>query len=55
MRRRQFLVAGSSAAALISTNIVPVVPISLMGESEVLDDNKLTPPDGPITVAFALS
>lgn len=54
MRRREFLVAGSSAAALISTDIVPL-PISLAGESEVLDDNKLTPPDGPITVAFAIS
>jgi len=56
MRRREFLVAGSSAAALISTNIVPAIPISLTSKSEVLDDNnKLTPPDGPIIVAFAIS
>jgi transcriptional regulator GlxA family with amidase domain len=55
MRRREFLFAGSSAAALISTNIVPAIPISLTSESEVSDDNKLTPPDGPIIVAFAIS
>jgi len=55
MRRREFLVAGSSAAALITTNILPALPISLTAESKVSDDNRLTPPDGPITVAFAIS
>ena len=54
MRRREFLVVGS-AAAVITSNVVPLVPISARGESEVLDDNKLTPPDGPIPVAFAIS
>ena len=54
MRRREFLVVGS-AAAVITSNVVPLVPISARGESEVLDDNKLTPPDGPIPVAFTIS
>jgi transcriptional regulator GlxA family with amidase domain len=57
MKRREFLVAGSTTAALMmSTNIVPAMSISMISESEVSDDNKLTPPaDGPITVAFAIS
>jgi len=56
MRRREFLVAGSTAAALTSTNIFAVMPLSAMGASEFSDVNKLTPPsDGPITVAFAIS
>jgi transcriptional regulator GlxA family with amidase domain len=56
MRRREFLVAGSTAAALISTNIFATQPFSAMGESELSDVNKLTPPtDGPIPVAFAIS
>lgn len=53
MRRREFLVAGSTAAALIS---IPAFPISVMSGSEVSDDKKLTPPrDGQIPVAFTIS
>ena len=56
MRRREFLVAGSAAAAVVTASIVPTIPISVLGASEVSYDNKLTPPaDGPITVAFAIS
>src|SRR5262245_6811527 len=57
MRRRQFLVAGSTAAALMmSTNVVPTAPITVNGASEFLDGNKLTPPaEGQITVAFTIS
>jgi len=56
MRRREFLVAGSTAAALTSANIFAIKPFSAMGESEFSDVNKLTPPsDGPIPVAFAIS
>ena len=57
MKRREFLVAGSTTAALMmSTNIVPATSISMISESEVSDDNKLTPPaNGPIPVAFAMS
>jgi transcriptional regulator GlxA family with amidase domain len=55
MRRREFLVVGSTAAAL---NIVPREPIFVIGESErsyVQNTYKLTPPAGPIPVAFAIS
>jgi transcriptional regulator GlxA family with amidase domain len=56
MRRREFLVTGSTAAALISTNIFATEPFSVMRESEFSDVNKLTPPtDGPIPVAFTIS
>ena len=60
MRRREFFVAGSTAAALmLTTNILPSTPIFANGETELLDEkdaNKLTPPkDGPIPVAFAMS
>ena len=57
MRRREFFVAGSTAAALmVTTNIVPRTTISMVSESEYSDVNKLTPPaDGPIPVAFAIS
>lgn len=56
MRRREFLVTGSAAAALImSTNIVSTSSVSLMVESELSDAYKLSPPDGPIPVAFAIS
>lgn len=57
MRRREFFVAGSTAAAvMITTNIVPRTTISMVSESELLDANKLTPPkDGSIPVAFAIS
>ena len=56
MRRREFLVTGSAAAALItSTNAVATSSVSLMVESELSDANKLSPPDGPIPVAFAMS
>ncbi|HEY8227424.1 MAG TPA: DJ-1/PfpI family protein [Pyrinomonadaceae bacterium] len=55
MRRREFLVAGSTAA-LITTNIVPTTSISVVDQSEISGVNKLTPPtDGPIPVAFAIS
>ena len=54
MRRRKFLVT-CSAAALASTDIVSRGSSSLMIESEVPDADKLTPPDGPIPVAFAMS
>ncbi|HEX6731706.1 MAG TPA: DJ-1/PfpI family protein [Pyrinomonadaceae bacterium] len=55
MRRREFLVAGSTAAALTSTNIFAIEPFSI-GMSEFSDVNRLTPPsDGPIRVAFAIS
>ena len=55
MRRREFLVTGSAAALITSTNIASTPPVSLMIESEPSDANKLTPPDGPIPVAFAMS
>src|SRR5262245_25212579 len=57
MRRREFLVAGSTASALImATDFAPTMPIAAMSESNLSDDNKLTPPaDGPISVAFAIS
>lgn len=54
MRRRKFLVT-CSAAALASTDIVSRGSSSVMIESEVSDADKLTPPDGPIPVAFAMS
>ena len=56
MRRREFLVSGSAAAALItSTNVVSTSSVSLMIESGLSDANKLSPPAGPIGVAFAMS
>lgn len=55
MRRRKFLVACSAAAAMVSSNIVSTSAGSMMIESEVSDANKLTAPDGPIPVAFAMS
>jgi transcriptional regulator GlxA family with amidase domain len=52
MKRREFLVAGSTAAALIMTNVTPIS----MNASEFSDDNKLTPPsEGQIPVAFTIS
>lgn len=48
MRRREFLVTGS-AAALIASNA------GIMSGSNLSDANKLSPPDGPINVAFAMS
>lgn len=53
MRRRKFLVTCSAAAAMMSTGIVSKASTSVMVESK--DANKLTPPDGPIPVAFAMS
>lgn len=50
MRRRRFLV--SCSAAVMSTSIVSTGVSSL---SVVSETNKLTPPDGPINVAFAMS
>ena len=55
MRRRKFLVTCSAAAAMVSSNIVPAGASSMMIESKVSDANKLTAPDGPIPVAFAMS
>jgi transcriptional regulator GlxA family with amidase domain len=55
MRRRNFLVTCSAAAAMVSSNIVSTGASSMMIESEVSDANKLTAPDGPIPVAFAMS
>jgi transcriptional regulator GlxA family with amidase domain len=56
MRRREFLVTASVAAASItSTNIVSASSVSRIFASERSDANKLSPPDGPIPVAFAIS
>ena len=55
MRRREFLVAGSTASALIMAS-GPFPAVSVLGESEFSDANKLTPPaEGAIPVAFAIS
>jgi len=55
MRRREFLVAGSTASALIMAS-GPFPTGAVLGESELADENKLTPPtDGPIPVAFTIS
>ncbi len=48
MRRREFLVTGSAAALIASTT-------SVISGSNLSDANKLSPPDGPIHVAFAMS
>jgi transcriptional regulator GlxA family with amidase domain len=40
---------------MVSSNIVPAGASSMMIESKVSDANKLTAPDGPIPVAFAMS
>lgn len=57
MRRREFLVSGSTAAALMITpNIGATAPIPTMKESKTSEANKLTPPaDGQIRVAFPIS
>lgn len=57
MKRREFLVTASAAAALmVSTSIIGKSPTSGIGEYESSDANKLTPPkDGPILVGFAIS
>ena len=56
MRRRKFLAGCSAAtAAMVSTNIALTRSSSVMVESNTSDANKLTPPDGPIPVAFAMS
>jgi transcriptional regulator GlxA family with amidase domain len=53
MRRREFLVAGSTAAALMMSTNMTTISITA---SEFSDDKKLTPPaDGPIPVAFTMS
>ena len=53
MRRREFLVAGSTAAALVMTTNTPIL---VNASSEFSDGQKLTPPaDGQIPVAFAMS
>jgi transcriptional regulator GlxA family with amidase domain len=53
MRRREFLVAGSTAAALMMSTNMTTFSITA---SEFSDDKKLTPPaDGPIPVAFTMS
>ena len=57
MRRREFLVSGSTAAALMITpGIATANPLSPITETKLWDSNKLTPPaDGQIRVAFAMS
>ena len=57
MRRREFLVSGSTAAALMmTTNIAATSTIPTFEESNLADTNKLTPPtDGQIRVAFPIS
>ena len=55
MRRRKFLVTCSAAAAMVSSNIVSTGASSMMIESVASDANKLTAPNGPIPVAFAMS
>ena len=57
MRRREFLIAGSRASAvIIASEAIPTMPISVLSKSEFSDANKLTPPaDGQIPVAFAIS
>ncbi len=55
MRRRKFLVTCSAAAAMVSSHVVPARSSSLMVRSEISDADKLTPPDGPIPVAFTIS
>jgi transcriptional regulator GlxA family with amidase domain len=53
MRRREFLVTGSTAAALMMTTNMTTISIAA---SEFSDDKKLTPPvDGQIPVAFTMS
>lgn len=54
MRRRRFLVTCSAAAAMVSSGIVSKGAGSL-NVAEGSEANKLTPPDGPINVAFAIS
>lgn len=54
MRRRRFLASCSAAAALVSTNIVTGSSFAMV-EFKGSDAKKLTPPDGPIPVAFAMS
>lgn len=55
MRRRKFLVSCSAVAALASTGAVSTGFTSRMVEFKTSDANKLTPPDGSIPVAFAMS
>lgn len=55
MRRRKFLASCSAAAAMVSTGIASTESRSVMVESAVLAADKLTAPDGPIPVAFAMS
>lgn len=55
MRRRKFLVSCSAAAAVVSSGIVSTGASSRMVEFKGSDANKLTPPEGPIPVAFAMS
>ena len=53
MRRREFLVAGSTAAALMMTTNIITISVTA---SEFSDDKKLTPPaEGQIPVAFTIS
>ena len=55
MRRRKFLVTCSAAAAMMSTDIVSTGSSLRMVGAEVSEADKLTAPDGPIPVAFAMS
>ena len=53
MRRREFLVAGSTAAALMMTTNITTISVTA---SEFSDDKRLTPPaEGQIPVAFTIS
>ena len=53
MRRREFLVAGSTAAALMMTTNMTTISVTA---SEFSDDKRLTPPaEGQIPVAFTIS
>lgn len=56
MRRREFLVSGSTAMALLMSQRTAALASVSTETSNISDGNKLTPPaDGPIPVAFAMS
>lgn len=55
MRRRRFLVTCSAAAAVMSASGVLNKTGSVNAGTEGSEANKLTPPEGPINVAFAIS
>ena len=55
MRRRRFLVTCSAAAAMMSAEMVSTGAGAISTGAERAEANKLTPPEGPINVAFAMS